>query len=200
MPLVRERIKAQAGDFLPKDRHAIGKTMNSIAEKQRPHLEWLSGYSGQTTEELISLEGKYRTDSLVLAFEEAIDQKEFEYGKNHLSPSERIVQAVEALEREVNNGGYSQFFTNSSQEFAPVIVESLRSIGCTQVASITEMAARALDVPDLTPSSIESAICRENEPLRKQLAHLDDAYYHAGEAIADRLFAFIKQNKAEIQL
>jgi Domain of unknown function (DUF4375) len=113
-------------------------------------LEWLSGYSGQTTEELVSLAGKCRTDSLVLAFEQAIDQKEFKRGKNRITPAERIVQAVEALEREVNDGGYSQFFTNSSREFAPIIVESLHSIGCTQVAIVTEMATSALDVPDLS--------------------------------------------------
>jgi Domain of unknown function (DUF4375) len=199
-PLVRKRIEAQVANFMPKDRPVIAKARNSTAEKQVPHLEWLSGYSGQTTEELISLEGTYRTDSLVLAFEQAIDQKEFEYGKNRLSRAERIIQAVEALEREVNNGGYSQFFKNSSREFAPVIVESLQSIGCMQVASITEMATSALDIPDLTPSSIESAMSLENEPLRKKLTQFDDAYYHAGEAIADRLFAFIKQKKAEIKL
>jgi hypothetical protein len=35
-------------------------------------LKWLEGYSGQTTEELIALEGEYRIDSLVLAFEQAL--------------------------------------------------------------------------------------------------------------------------------
>jgi hypothetical protein len=34
----------------------------------------------------------------------------------------------EALEREVNNGGYSQFFTNSSKEFAPRVAEALEVI------------------------------------------------------------------------
>jgi len=198
-PLIRKRIEAQAADFMP-DNHLVNKATTDTTKKQISHLEWLSGYSGQTTEELISLEGEYRTDSLVLAFEQAIDQKEFEHGKNRLTRAERIVQAVEALEREVNNGGYSQFFTNSSREFAPVIVESLQSIGCTQVASITEMATRALDVPDLTSSSIESAMSTENESLQKQLAQLDVAYYHAAEPIAERLFEFIKQNKAEIRI
>jgi hypothetical protein len=197
--LVRKRIEAQAADFML-DNRLVDKASTAMTKRQSSHLEWLSGYSGQTTEELISLEGRYRTDSLVLAFEQAIDQKEFEHGKNRLTPAERVVQAVEALEREVNNGGYSQFFKNSSQEFAPVIVKSLQTIGCMQIASITEMATSALDVPDLTQSSIEPAMSTENESLRKQLAQFDDAYYRAGEAIAERLFAFIKQNKAEIQL
>jgi hypothetical protein len=38
-------------------------------------LKWLDEYSGQTTHELIALQREYRTDSLVLAFEQALDQK-----------------------------------------------------------------------------------------------------------------------------
>ncbi len=38
-------------------------------------LEWLNGHSGQGTAELLALEGRFRTDSLVLAFEEAISGK-----------------------------------------------------------------------------------------------------------------------------
>jgi hypothetical protein len=40
-----------------------------------PDLNWLDEYSGQTVDELLALEGEYRLDSLVLAFEQALDQK-----------------------------------------------------------------------------------------------------------------------------
>ena len=40
-----------------------------------PNLPFLDAYSGETTNELLALEGKYRIDSLVLAFERAVDQK-----------------------------------------------------------------------------------------------------------------------------
>jgi len=40
------------------------------------------------------------------------------------------------LDREVNNGGYHQFFCNSSQKFAPQIVQSLAHIGCRRAAKI----------------------------------------------------------------
>src|SRR5712692_6395503 len=38
-------------------------------------LKWLEKYSGQTVEQLLSLEGEYRTDSVIIAFEQAIGQK-----------------------------------------------------------------------------------------------------------------------------
>ncbi len=69
-----------------------------------PDLQWLDRYSGETVDELLALEGKYRIDSLVLAFEQAIDQKAARVGGEYLTDVERIILAVEALEREVNNG------------------------------------------------------------------------------------------------
>jgi len=44
----------------------------------------------------------------------------------------------------VNNGGYDQFFTNSSREFASTIVDSLQHIGCKKTADITQKAIKAL--------------------------------------------------------
>ena len=82
-------------------------------------LKWLEKYSGQTTDELIALEGKFRTDSLVTAFHQAVEQKWARDGGEALSEEEIVVLAIEALECEVNNGGYDQFFINSS-EYAPI--------------------------------------------------------------------------------
>ena len=66
---------------------------------------WLEGYSGQTSEELIALEGQFRTDSLVLAFEEAISHKASREGTGRLSEAEVVVLAVEA--RRVQATGYT---------------------------------------------------------------------------------------------
>src|SRR6266849_547049 len=109
-----------------------------------PELQWLDGYNGESVDDLIALEGKYRTDSLVLAFEEALDKKAARLGDAKLSDEERVILAIEALEREVNNGGYDQFFVNSSREYAPIIVNALRRIGCPKVAEITQKALKIM--------------------------------------------------------
>ena len=46
-------------------------------------LDWLEGYAGQTTEELLALEGRYRTDSIVLALEQALERKAASAGRPH---------------------------------------------------------------------------------------------------------------------
>ena len=112
----------------------------TLQEAAMPEPKWLDGYSGETVDELIALEGKYRTDSLVLAFEHAMDQKAARVGVGKLTPEERTILAIEALEREVNNGGYDQFFFNSSREYKPVILDALRRIGCPRTAVITQKA------------------------------------------------------------
>jgi hypothetical protein len=162
-------------------------------------LKFLNQYSGQTVDQLLSLEGEYRIDSLVLAFEDALLKKAARDGEHAVSADERIILAVEALEREVNNGGYSQFFENSTRQFAPVVVQALVRIGCPKAAAITQKAIDALHLPSLTVESIEAAM-EDADESEEALNECDTSYYNAGEDIANQLFAFIKKNKDAITL
>jgi hypothetical protein len=162
--------------------------------------KWLESYSGQSTEQLLSLQGEYRTDSLVAAFEQGIERKSSAGGEESLTAEEEIVLAVEALEREVNNGGYSQFFLNSSAEYSPMIVNALKRIGCPKTAEITQKAVNALHLPQLDVVAIQASIAAESDALDEALAECDGLYYDSGEDIAGRLFAFIQANKRAIKL
>lgn len=156
--------------------------------------KFLESYSGQSTEELLALEGTYRTDSLVLAFEQAIQ------AKPRPSQEEQYVLAIEALEREVNNGGYSQFFMNSSNEFASVIEDALRAINCPKTADITRDALEALETEgDLSAEAVSDAV-QEDDELAAALDEFDQRYFANDEPIADRLFAWIRANKDEIRV
>ena len=165
-----------------------------------PDLPWLDSYSGETADELLSLEGRYRTDSLVLVFEQALDPKAAREGLQSLSDEERIVLAVEALEREVNNGGYEQFFFNSTREYAPIIVDALARIGCHRTAIITQKALEALRCSPLTPEAIENTMLEESEDRDQALFVCDNQYFARPEDIEGHLLAFIKANKNEIRL
>ena len=177
---------------LTKERTAAFKT-------SQPGPQWLDAYSGQSADQLLSLEGKYRIDSLVLAFEQAIGQKAQRGGLQSLTDEERVVLAIEALEREVNNGGYDQFFVNSSREFVPTIVGALQRIGCKKTATITQRAITALGISELTSEAIGAAMAGDNEQRLAKLNRCDDSYYKSAEPIAERLFAFIKANKTNIR-
>lgn len=157
---------------------------------------WFDTYDGQTTDELLALAPDYRIDSLVAAFEQALHHKAGE-----LSAAERYILAVEALEREVNNGGYDQFFLNSSHDFIDVIEEALKAVGCPKTAAMTKDAIHALGLGDSpTGEEAEAAVLAETPEVKVALSACDDRYFASDEPIADRLFAWIKENREQVRI
>ena len=164
-------------------------------------LKWLDRYSGESTEELIALENEYRLDSIVLAFEQALYQKAARSGIDSLTAEEHVVLAIEALEREVNNGGYSQFFFNSSNEYAPIIVDALQRIGCQEAARLTK---RAIDIVGVDPTShshsYKDAIAELTLEQDEALERCDTEYYRVVGDLAGPLFRYIKRKRSRIVL
>ena len=53
----------------------------------------------------------------------------------------QIAELVEALEAEVNNGGFDQFFFNSAGDKTPETISALKAIGAKRTADIVSRAA-----------------------------------------------------------
>lgn len=166
-----------------------------------PELKWLDGYSGESLDELVGLAVTHRADSIVLAIEQALQQRLDGEGLAGLSEAEQTVMAVEALEREVNNGGYHQFFANAP-EFVPIVVDALKRIECDKTAEISAKAISllGLDQP-FTAAEVEEAIDDSSEELIETLSdQCDGPYYDAGEPIADHLLEYVRANRNSIRL
>jgi hypothetical protein len=160
--------------------------------------EWFGAYDGQSTDDLLALGGTYRIDSLVAAFEEALQQQA---AARPLSREERYVLAIEALEREVNNGGYGQFFLNASHEFIDVIEQALLAIDCPTAAAITREAIAALGIEgDVTGERAEAVVLSDDAAIREALERCDDRFHGRDEPIADRLFAWIKRHRSSVRI
>jgi len=158
--------------------------------------DFFDKYDGQTLAELLALTDTYREDSIILAIEQALQRK----APEDVAPPERVVLAVEALEREVNNGGYNQFFLNEPT-YAYDIVESLTQIGCPEVARITQDATSVLGLrPDWTDDQIQAAAADMPDDADGRLSQLDDQFFEYPEPIAERLLTFVRANAAEIRL
>ena len=89
---------------------------------------FLEQYGGQTVEELIAMQDRYRIDSLLCALEMGIEQSLARRSLTDLSVPEWTLLAIEGLQREVNNGGYHQFFLNSSADYVHGIVHAMERI------------------------------------------------------------------------
>jgi hypothetical protein len=161
-------------------------------------LPSLNRYRGESLDELIAMEGRYRTDSIVLTIHQVL------LDKQRLSEAERTVIVIEALEREVNNGGFHQLFLNVPHD-AVDVVEALRRIGSPEIASLAQEAIDALRLAGPpTVEAIEAAIARDDDDdLYAALDRCDEAYYqhqNTGELVENRLFEYIKANRGDVSL
>ena len=164
--------------------------------------KWLDGYSGQTVDQLLALSAEYRIDTIVLAFEGALARRAQSLGLGALNEVEISVPAIEALEREVNNGGHHQFFLNTP-EYVEYVVPALRRIGCTRTADVTQKAIDLLELPGpVTALRVSAALDHDSQGrlIEILIEECDAPYFDEPEAIADRLFAYLSENRERIRL
>jgi hypothetical protein len=128
----------------------------------------------------------------------ATRQKAGNQGDRALTDEERIVLAVTALEEEVN-GGFDQFLRNESRKFAPIIVASLRRIGCNDEAKITARALRTLHFPKLTERTIDAAMAEDDQDRDDELKACDRLFYETQRRMAERLYAFIRAHREQMR-
>ena len=108
----------------------------------------------------------------------SVQEKEARHGYGSLAPPERIVFDVNALEAEVNNGGFHQFFFNSEADRVPEIIEALQAIGAFTVAGIVQEAC------SLFPAGGPS---RDRHARQEQLEQVGDERF---DALDERFYAY----------
>jgi hypothetical protein len=162
---------------------------------------WLEQYGGQTAGELVAMRDRYRIDSLLCALEMGIEQSLARRDLNDLSVPEWTLLAIQALQREVNNGGYHQFFINSSADYIHGIVAALMRIGCPEQAAIAAEAIAAAGITeDMEPAAISEHVEEFSEESQDRLGAFDQRFYACRENLDDASFAYIEKHQAEIRL
>lgn len=156
-------------------------------------LEWLETYEGQSIDELLALRETYHVESLANVIYQAVDQKAYRQDRDY-TVFEVTVPAVLDFEREVKNGGFYQFLTNSSGRFADSIVGALHRINATKSEAIAKGAFRDL------PSDWKS---RKREEVEGLLDPYDQQFFQiwrTEEDLSEALVAFVAQNGEEFSL
>ena len=146
-------------------------------------LPWIDGATRRSTQELLGLEGRYRTDSIVVASDTAIQAMAATAGLDSLTEAERTVLAAEAFENAVNCDGFSSLL-DDHPDLAPLAAPALRSIGSHAAAALAEQALAVLDDAE-----------RDD-----RLAQLDERYLALAVDLAAPLLAYIREHEAEIRL
>jgi len=112
---------------------------------------------------------------------------------------QKVFSSVWAVESEVNNGGFSQYFLNSSAETAPFIAEALDTIGATKTATICRRAVERAFPNGLpaTPNEISSAAAEFPDELLADLDDIDGEFLAYPNDLTDLLFAYVCSHPEE---
>ena len=129
------------------------------------------------------------------------ERLEYDY-KNicNLSEVNKTFVYIDILEAQVNNGGFDQFFFNSSGDYTYEILKVYENISAFKTAKIIFEAIQLF--PEL-PVSKDTAKRRKqlenlNENRWGKWDHLDDKFYEYEEDIVKLLADYLKENKNQV--
>ena len=138
------------------------------------------------------------TNDFVVAMTEYLDNKT-KYGEDMsvLSKEERIFYITQTLEMEVNNGGFSQFFYNSSGDFSNDLVGAFTAIGANATATICKKAILAFgrDIPVDRNEREEMLDELENDEIDEILEECNSAFYDYEDDLNQLNYDFVMKNK-----
>jgi Domain of unknown function (DUF4375) len=112
---------------------------------------------------------------------------------------QKVFSAIWGVESEVNNGGFSQFFLNSSAETAPFLVEALETIGAPKTADICKRAIAVAFPSGLpkNPETMQSIAADFSEDVLEKLESLDQEFFAYPHNLTDLLFAYVSAHPNE---
>ena len=118
-----------------------------------------------------------------------------------LTVPEQVFVAVWTLESDVNNGGFDQYYLNSSGDYAWFAPAALRAIGAEQTAAIAERANAAFG-PDGPPPDRDARLAVTDklpEEVDELWEECDQAFYAYPHDLTELLSAYVQSHKSEIQ-
>jgi hypothetical protein len=119
-----------------------------------------------------------------------------------LSTPERVFLVIWELESEVNNGGFHQYFHNSSGALAPHVVGALKTIGAQAMAGIVQRALNAVVNTITSWSDDASRQARVNQlssETQQLLEELDQEYYACAEYLTPLLYKYVVDHRIEVR-
>jgi hypothetical protein len=116
-----------------------------------------------------------------------------------LSAPERVFRSVWELEAEVNNGGFHQYFWNSSGSLAPHAPAALRAIGASTTAGIVESAIAAVG-RDIPWSDERARQTRLDAIEPQRLERFDDAFYAYPDNLTMLLYRYASEHRGDLGL
>lgn len=190
----KRRQQKAAMQALLDQAQAAGQSMAAFAEREY-------GPMGSTTDEILSHESD-KKGNLLGALCYRIGQKAESRGESSLTETERRLCAAYWLEGQVMNGGFDQYFFNSSGNGSEVALAGLKDMGATAAAALLERAMAVF--PDGKPPTDrqrrQEAMDRMESRSKPVWNKCDSEFYDQKEDIGELCLQYAKKKRAEIIL
>lgn len=123
-----------------------------------------------------------------------IQSRESKTGLSGLAPKEQVFFLVWSLEAEINNGGFNQFFFNSSGDHAAATAEALRAIGATKTAAIVDGAISVFGAegPSQNRAQRQQQLTLFSDEQQERLSELDTNFYVYPDNLSELLANYMR--------
>jgi hypothetical protein len=122
-----------------------------------------------------------------------------EYGRVDFadqSDEQKVFSAIWALESQVNNGGFDQYFASWDGETATFAPTALKKIGATKCAAIVEKALHLVSPEGLPEDQAKRQELVESlsDEARQKLSDIDTEFFAYPDNLSGLLFAFVQSH------
>jgi len=115
------------------------------------------------------------------------------------SVPQKVFSSIWAVESEVNNGGFQQYFQNFSAETAHFMVVAFKTIGAPKTADICDRAIHCAFPGGLpaTPEEISAAAADFPDGVLRDLGLLDREFFAYPHNLTGLLFDYVSAHPAD---
>jgi hypothetical protein len=161
-------------------------------------LEREYGPLGRTTEQILGREATHEPVTIVGALLFRIRAKPVE----RLSLVEKKLLAVYGMKEEVDNGGFTQYFSGPLGDGSALALQALREMGATQIVKPVQKAVAVF--PAGKPPPDQARRVKLIDSIKRRAASVwgacDDEFYLREEGLAEFALAYAKKHRAHIVL
>lgn len=114
-----------------------------------------------------------------------------------VTEEQKLFYYNQSLEREMNNGGFNQYFFNSSSDFALKTIQSLQAIGANKTANILQKAIDQFPNSNVPEERTERQVVLEQIQEVAELVweQLDQKFFRYEDNLNQLNIEFIRKNK-----
>ncbi|PQJ16659.1 hypothetical protein BST99_13865 [Aureicoccus marinus] len=143
-----------------------------------------------------------RHDLIVMEIDSYLNRKS-EYGEimATLNEAQKTFLIIENLEREINNGGFHQFYWNSSGNYGNETVDALIKIGANKTAKIVKRANSEFKNGMVPKDRVERQNQMEliEEKAEENWNNCTTDFYRYEDNLTQLLVEFVLKNKADFE-